>query len=48
MGEVADRFVELDALPLDDPKRPAVRTQIRSLLNAAKYIRGLIRDLHAD
>jgi len=48
MAEVGDRFAELEKLPTDAPKRPNLRVQIRSLLNAAKYVRGLIRDLHAD
>lgn len=48
MAEVGHRFAELEKLPADDPKRSNLRLQIRSLLNAAKYVRGLIRDLHAD
>lgn len=48
MAEVGDRFAELENLPAGDPGRPNLRLQIRSLLNAAKYVRGLIRDLYAD
>lgn len=48
MNVVAARFAEYESLPPDDPKRPGLRLQIRLLLNAAKYVRGLIRDLHAD
>ncbi|QJX00058.1 Fe-S protein assembly co-chaperone HscB [Frigoriglobus tundricola] len=48
MNEVADLFAKLEALSADDPARANIRLRIRGLLNAAKYVRGLIRDLHAD
>ena len=48
LGEVATLFDRLTQLPGSDPARPTVLAQIRGLLNAAKYVRGLIRDLHAD
>jgi molecular chaperone HscB len=40
VGELFDR--------LSDANRANLLSQIRSLLNAAKYVRGLLRDLHAD
>lgn len=46
MGEVGQLF---DAFgTADNPRRASILSQIRALLNAAKYVRGLIRDLHAD
>ena len=48
LGEVAHRFAEYESLPPNDPKQVGIRTQVRGLLNAANYIRGLIRDLNAD
>jgi molecular chaperone HscB len=40
VGELFDR--------LSNANRANLLSQIRSLLNAAKYVRGLLRDLHAD
>jgi molecular chaperone HscB len=48
LDEVATRFAQLEALPADDPQRANLRSQVRGLLNAAKYVRGLIRDLNAE
>ena len=48
LGDVAVRFAEQEALPPDDPKRRALLRQVRELLNAARYIQGLLRDLRAD
>jgi molecular chaperone HscB len=48
LADAAGGFAKLDELPPDDPQRPAVRAGIRAALNAAKYVRGLIRDLDAD
>jgi molecular chaperone HscB len=48
MAQVARNFEFLEKLSADDSKRDEYRLEIRKLLNAAKYIRGLIRDLHAD
>jgi len=47
VSEIAGRFAELESLPSDGPDRSAIHLQIRTLLNAAKYLKGLIRDLHA-
>lgn len=48
MDEVAGRFTAYDDLASNDPMRTEFRGQIRDLLNAAKYVRGLLRDLTAD
>lgn len=48
LDDVAARFVQLEALSADDPQRANLRSQVRGLLNAANYVRGLIRDLNAD
>jgi molecular chaperone HscB len=48
MDEVAGRFKDLENHERTDPRRVEVLVQIRLLLNAAKYVRGLLRDLHAD
>jgi molecular chaperone HscB len=48
LAEAGKGFAELESLPPDDPRRAAVRTGIRANLNAAKYVRGLIRDLNAE
>jgi molecular chaperone HscB len=48
LAGVGKSFAELESLPPDDPLRPAVLLSIRTALNAAKYVRGLIRDLNAD
>lgn len=48
MGEVATAFLKLESLPPESAERPNLRLRVRSLLNAAKYVRGLIRDLHSD
>jgi hypothetical protein len=45
---VAGLFDRLTRLPAGDTARAIVLSQIRGHLNAAKYVRGLIRDLHAD
>ena len=45
---LADAGARFDALPADGPERVAALAAIRGLLNAAKYVRGLLRDLHAD
>lgn len=46
LAAVGKSFAELESLPSDDAKRAGVLTGIRSNLNAAKYVRGLIRDLN--
>lgn len=48
LNEAAAGFTQLDALPPVAPERTATRLRIRTALNAAKYVRGLIRDLQAD
>lgn len=48
LAEVAGLFTRLEARPAGDPGRPALLAHIRQLLNAAKYIRGLVRDLNAE
>jgi molecular chaperone HscB len=48
LRDVGGRFAEHEALPPDDPKRPVLLRQVRELLNAARYIQGLLRDLRAD
>ena len=48
LTEVSQHFAKLDAMPADAANRAKVLIEIRSLLNAAKYVRGLIRDLNAD
>jgi molecular chaperone HscB len=50
-GLVADLgkcFAQLEKLPREDPGRRGVLLQVRQILNAAKYIQGLLRDLRAD
>jgi molecular chaperone HscB len=41
-------FARLEALPADDPGRRALLVQVREVLNASRYIQGLLRDLRAD
>ncbi len=48
MDDVSRRFAEWEALPANDSRGPRVLLQVRQLLNATKYIQGLLRDLHAD
>jgi molecular chaperone HscB len=48
LADVAGLFDRLTRLPAGDAARAIVLSQIRGQLNAAKYVRGLIRDLHAD
>jgi molecular chaperone HscB len=48
MSEVAAVFQKLESLPPDAAERPNLRLRVRGLLNAAKYVRGLIRDLHSE
>jgi molecular chaperone HscB len=46
MNDIAAIFEQLDNT--NSPQRANQLAQIRTLLNAAQYIRGLIRDLHTD
>jgi molecular chaperone HscB len=48
MGQVAGMFAQYEQLPPGDPRRANLLPQVRGLLNAAKYVRGLLRDLHTD
>jgi molecular chaperone HscB len=48
MGEVGGLFEKLEGLPPDDSGRANLCLRVRGLLNAAKYVRGLIRDLDTD
>ena len=48
VGDLAKRFAELEALRAEDVKRRDILVQIRQVLNAAKYVQGLLRDLRAD
>ncbi len=45
---VGDLFGRYEATATNSPERANLLTQIRASLNAAKYVRGLIRDLHSD
>jgi len=46
--DLTQTFARLETLPADDPDRRTVRLRIRQVLNAARYILGLLRDLRAD
>ncbi len=46
MGEVATLFDQLAATPPESDQRANLRIRVRGLLNAAKYVRGLLRDLN--
>lgn len=48
MGEVAGALEQVAALPPDDSRRADLALRVRGLLNAAKYLRGLVRDLDAE
>ncbi|HEY2909847.1 MAG TPA: Fe-S protein assembly co-chaperone HscB [Gemmataceae bacterium] len=45
LSDVGERFAKLESTPTE-PNRGKILVDIRSLLNAAKYVRGLIRDLN--
>jgi molecular chaperone HscB len=48
LTEIGGLLDRLQALPHGDASRAGLLVQIRGQLNAAKYVRGLLRDLHAD
>jgi molecular chaperone HscB len=48
MEQVESLFSQYEQLPANNPRRANLLSEVRSLLNAAKYVRGLLRDLHAD
>jgi molecular chaperone HscB len=47
-AELATEFQGLEALPASDNVRSARLIRVRQILNAAKYVEGLLRDLRAD
>ncbi len=48
LRQIEEKFRQYEGLSPEDPRRANLRTAIRGLLNAAKYVRGLLRDLHSD
>jgi molecular chaperone HscB len=48
IAEAAKSLDRLQALPKGDATRVPLHARIRSELNAAKYVRGLIRDINAE
>lgn len=48
MSNAAALFEQLATISTEDPQRANLLLRIRGLLNAAKYVRGLVRDLHTD
>ena len=48
IGDLREWFAELDAASPEDAKRRPMLIQVRQVLNAAKYVQGLLRDLRAD
>jgi molecular chaperone HscB len=45
---IASRFAEYEQLAESDTKRRPLLVAVRQLLNTARYIQGLLRDLRAD
>lgn len=45
---VGESFRRYEGLAANSPERANLLRQIRASLNAAKYVRGLIRDLHSE
>ena len=48
LAQVGELFTRHEHQSPATATQPNLLPQIRSLLNAAKYVRGLLRDLHAD
>ena len=48
LGTVGALFGRFEATAINPPDRANLLKQIRASLNAAKYVRGLIRDLHSE
>ncbi len=48
LTQVGDLFARYEALKPDDGWRANLLGQIRGQLNAAKFVRGLLRDLHEE
>jgi molecular chaperone HscB len=46
LGEVAKVFAGYESAPIGE--RPGQLVRVRQLLNASKYVQGLLRDLRAD
>ena len=46
--QLAALFAELEKIPDYESRHLDIRRRIRMLLNAARYIQGLLRDLHAS
>jgi len=48
VGQLRETFGRLEKMPGNDPGRRGVLVQVRRILNTARYIQGLLRDLRAD
>jgi molecular chaperone HscB len=48
VGELGRWFAELEAMTAGDERRREKLIEVRRVLNAAKYVQGLLRDLRAD
>ena len=48
LATVGDLFRRYEAAGPESPDRANLLRQVRASLNAAKYVRGLIRDLHSE
>ncbi len=48
VSDLGRKFAALEALPPGDAHRQRVLRGVRQVLNAAKYVQGLLRDLRAD
>jgi molecular chaperone HscB len=46
--DIAGRFAEFESLVPAEARRVAVLRQVRELLNTARYLQGLLRDLRAE
>ena len=46
--QIGNAFARYESLSPEDSERANLRAQVRGLLNAAKYVSGLLRDLQAD
>jgi len=48
LHDAAQRFAKIEAMPTAEAGRTKLLTEIRGLLNAIRFVQGLLRDLHAD
>ena len=48
LDEAGKLFARLEGLPAGDAGRAGLLKEVRQLLNATKYVQGLLRDLRAD